>query len=324
MDGSGHKKDDAYHVPVLCKAVLEGLITDREGVYVDATVGGGGHSAAILDELGPSARLIGIDRDPDAIEACQARFAADQRFTLLKGNFAQMSELLGDVGIAKVDGILLDLGVSSHQINTPSRGFSYRADGPLDMSMDRDPEATAADFVHFATESELADVLRRFGEEPRSRKVAAAIIRARPLTTTRELADAVASAVPHRDHVKTLSRVFQAIRIAVNGELDALERALFSAVDLLKPGGRIAVISYHSLEDRRTKFFCRSGNLKGEQVKDLYGNLLSPLRLITRRAIVPDAEEERANPRSRSSRLRIAERRKEEGGGSKEQGLARP
>lgn len=308
MTGSSHFEEDTYHVPVLCKAVLEGLITDRTGIYIDGTVGGGGHAKAILDALEAAGRVFGIDRDPDAIAVCRARFAADQRFTLLEGNFGDMGRLLPEAGVNEVDGILLDLGVSSHQIDTPSRGFSYRADGPLDMRMDQSSDFTAEDLVNVATESELAHTLRSFGEEPRSRKISAAIVKARPIASTRDLADVVAGAVPAREHVKTLSRVFQAIRIRINDELDVLERTLFAAVDLLRPGGRIAVISYHSLEDRRTKLFFRSGNLKGIQVRDLYGNLLSPLRLVTRKPIVADDEESQVNPRSRSARLRIAER----------------
>ncbi len=308
MTGSGHIGEGAYHVPVLCKAVLEGLVTDRSGTYVDGTVGGGGHTLAILDALEAAGRVFGIDQDPDAIAVCRARFSNERRFSLFEGNFGDMGRLLSEAGVEHVDGILLDLGVSSHQIDTPGRGFSYRADGPLDMRMDQTSDFTAGDFVNQATESELAQTLRAFGEEPRSRKISAAIVKARPVESTRDFADVVAGAVPPRDQVKTLSRVFQAIRIRINNELDVLERTLFAAVDLLRPGGRIAVISYHSLEDRRTKLFFRSGNLKGIQVRDLYGNLLSPLRPVTRKPIVAGDEESRVNPRSRSARLRIAER----------------
>ena len=308
MEGSGHQKGDAYHVPVLCKAVLKGLITDRSGTYVDGTVGGGGHANAILDALEPAGRLVGIDQDPDAIAVCTARFRNEQRITLLEGNFGDMEQLLADAGFEEVDGILLDLGVSSHQIDTPSRGFSYRSDGPLDMRMDRKGTATAAEFVNSTTEGALARAFRNLGEEPQSGKIAAAIVRVRPLASTRELADVVAAAVRARDQVKTLSRVFQAIRIAINNELDALEQALLASVNLLKPGGRIAVIGYHSLEDRRAKHFLRFGNLEGVPVKDLYGNLITPLRLVTRKPVMADEEEARVNPRSRSARLRIAER----------------
>jgi len=308
MTGSGHIEEGAYHVPVLCKAVLEGLITDRSGTYVDGTVGGGGHAHAILDALEAAATVFGIDQDPDAIAVCRARFADEQRFTLLEGNFGNMGRLLTEAGVENVDGILLDLGVSSHQIDTPGRGFSYRADGPLDMRMDQTSDFTAGDFVNTASEGDLAGALRAFGEEPRSRKISTAIMKARPIESTRDFADVVVGAVPARDQVKTLSRVFQAVRIRINNELDVLERALFAAVDLVRPGGRIAVISYHSLEDRRTKRFFRSGNLTGIQVRDLYGNVLSPIRSVTRKPIMADDDESRVNPRSRSARLRIAER----------------
>ncbi len=308
MTGSGHIEEGAYHVPVLCKAVLEGLITDRSGTYVDGTVGGGGHAHAILDALEAAATVFGIDQDPDAIAVCRARFADEQRFTLLEGNFGNMGRLLTEAGVENVDGILLDLGVSSHQIDTPGRGFSYRADGPLDMRMDQTSDFTAGEFVNTASEGDLARTLRAFGEEPRSRKISAAIMKARPIESTRDFADVVVGAVPARDQVKTLSRVFQAVRIRINNELDVLERALFAAVDLVRPGGRIAVISYHSLEDRRTKRFFRSGNLTGIQVRDLYGNVLSPIRSVTRKPIMADDDESRVNPRSRSARLRIAER----------------
>ena len=308
MTGSSHIEEGAFHAPVLCKAVLEGLITDRSGTYVDGTVGGGGHAKAILDALEAAGRVFGIDQDPDAIAVCRARFSDERRFRLIEGNFGDMRRLLSEAGVEYVDGILLDLGVSSHQIDTPERGFSYRADGPLDMRMDQTSDFTAGDFINTATESELIKILRSFGEEPRSRKISAAIVKARPVESTRDFADVVAGAVPARDQVKTLSRVFQAIRIRINDELDVLERSLFASVDLLRPGGRIAVISYHSLEDRRTKLFFRSGNLRGIQVRDVYGNLLSPLRLVTRKPIVADDEETSVNPRSRSARLRIAER----------------
>ena len=308
MSGSNRNKEDAYHVPVLCKAVLEGLITDRSGTYVDGTVGGGGHSIALLSALEAAGRLFGIDQDPDAIAVCSERFGNEPRFEMIKGNFGDLPNLLGEAGVAQVEGILLDLGVSSHQIDTPDRGFSYRAEGPLDMRMDRTATLTAEELVNTTAEGDLSRILARLGEEPRSRKIAAAIIARRPIESTRELADAIVAAAPMREHVKTLSRVFQAIRIAVNDELTALERALVASIDLLKPGGRIAVISYHSLEDRRTKLFFRSGNLEGHQVKDFYGNLISPLTPITRRPIMADDEEVNQNPRARSARLRIAER----------------
>ncbi|WP_456425867.1 16S rRNA (cytosine(1402)-N(4))-methyltransferase RsmH [Rhodocaloribacter sp.] len=306
-----------YHAPVLCKAVVEGLVTDPRGVYVDATLGGGGHSAALLEALAPEGRVIGIDRDPAALAAARERLAAEiarGRFLALEGNFADLEGLLAEVGVSTVDGLLLDLGVSSRQIDAPERGFSYRTEGPLDMRMNPDTGLSADTVVNAWEERELRRVLRAYGEEPRAARIARAIVAARPLATTTELAEVVRRTVPGREAVKTLSRVFQAIRIAVNGELEALERALDAAARLVRPGGRIAVISYHSLEDRRVKRILRFGNLEGRAVRDLYGNLIAPWREIHRRPVRADEAEVAANPRARSARLRIAERRADAGG----------
>jgi 16S rRNA (cytosine1402-N4)-methyltransferase len=228
------------------------------------------------------------------------------------GNFGELPKLLNDIDIDRVDGLLLDLGVSSHQIDTPDRGFSYRSEGPLDMRMNTVSERSANEFVNSASEGDLRDAIRVFGEEPRAGKIAAAVLKARPIDNTRSLAEAVVSVVRERDQVKTLSRVFQAIRIAVNDELTVLEQVLVDSVMLLKPGGRIAVISYHSLEDRRAKHFLRYGNFRGEPVRDLYGNLITPFVPVTRKATQSDEDERRRNPRARSARLRIAERREED------------
>ncbi|MGA7305932.1 MAG: 16S rRNA (cytosine(1402)-N(4))-methyltransferase RsmH [Rhodothermales bacterium] len=312
MVGSSPEPESSYHVPVLCKAVLEGLITDRSGTYVDATLGGGGHAAAILGELGTSAVFVGIDQDMDALDVCRRRFSEDPRVRLVHGNFGELPTLLSKVGINRMDGILLDLGVSSHQIDTPGRGFSYRTEGPLDMRMNTVSERSAYEFVNSASEGDLRDAIRLYGEEKRAGKIAAAVLKGRPIDNTRAFAEAIASAVPARDLVKTLSRVFQAIRIAVNDELNVLEQALMDSVTLLGEGGRIAVISYHSLEDRRVKHFLRYGNFRGEPVKDLYGNLITPFEPVTRKAVQPDEDECRQNPRARSARLRIAERRAED------------
>ena len=309
-----------YHAPVLYNAVVEGLVTDREGVYVDATLGGGGHSAALLDALAEGGRVIGIDRDADALAAAEARLAADVergRFRALRGNFADLQALLADVGAGPVDGLLLDLGVSSHQLDVPRRGFAFSAEGALDMRMDQRGGLTAREVVNGWDEGELARLFFEYGEEPKARRIARAIAEARPLETTRELAEAVRGVVPSRQATKVLARVFQAIRIAVNGELDALETALAAALEVLKvgdreeggrPGGRMAVIAYHSLEDRRAKRFFRYGNLEGEPRRDLYGRPLTPWRELTRKPAGPTSAEVEANPRARSARLRIAER----------------
>ncbi|GIV60103.1 MAG: ribosomal RNA small subunit methyltransferase H [Rhodothermaceae bacterium] len=303
-----------YHAPVLCKAVVEGLVTDPDGVYVDATLGGGGHTAALLDVLAPGGRVIGLDRDPAALAAVRARLPAEierGRLHLVEGNFAELEALLAEGGQGPVDGVLADLGVSSHQFDTPERGFSFRTEGPLDMRMNPHTGYTASDVVNAWEEQALRRVLRVYGEEPRAAHIARAIVAARPLATTTALADVVRRVTPARDEVKTLARVFQAIRIAVNGELEALERLLAGAARVLRPGGRLAVISYHSLEDRRVKRMLRYGNLEGRPVRDLYGNLLSPWRELTRHPVLPGDAERAANPRARSARLRLAERRPE-------------
>ncbi|MBT3450267.1 MAG: 16S rRNA (cytosine(1402)-N(4))-methyltransferase RsmH [Bacteroidetes Order II. Incertae sedis bacterium] len=300
-----------YHAPVLCNAVLKGLITRTDGVYVDGTLGGGGHTAAMLDELGASGRVFAIDRDDDAIAEASTRLTAELesgRLTILRGNFSEMGSLLEEKGVNQVDGILLDLGVSSHQLDEADRGFSHRLSGPLDMRMDQSQDDDAADLVNQLEEDQLANVIYQFGEERRSRRIARAIVRARPILSTEQLADVVRSAAERDQRSKTLARVFQALRIAVNGELDALDETLLRSTNLLHTGGRLAIISYHSLEDRRAKHFMRSGNLKGEILKDFFGNRITPWKEITRKAIVADESEVEQNPRSRSARLRIAER----------------
>ncbi len=301
----------SYHAPVLCDVVVQGLVTNREGLYVDATLGGGGHSAAMLAYLAPAGRVAGIDQDADAIAAARARLAEDEtrgRFMALRGNFAEARELLSAQGVSQVDGILLDLGVSSHQLNTASRGFSYAGDGALDMRMDGRTGVTAADIVNSWSPQELTRLLRKYGEEPSARRIVQHIVAARPLQTTGALADVIRSTVSSNRINKTLARVFQALRIEVNDELQVLESTLALSVDLIKPGGRIAVISYHSLEDRRVKRFLKYGNLDGTPIRDFYGHLVTPWRLITRKAVKPDDQEIKLNPRARSARLRIAER----------------
>lgn len=301
----------AYHAPVLYKAVVEGLITDPAGLYVDATLGGGGHTAALLDALAPEGRVVGIDQDADALAAAQVRLAAEAergRFRAVRGNFGDLAQIAEAEGIAAVDGLLLDLGVSSFQIDTADRGFSYRAGGALDMRMDTRRAASAYEVINTWAEPALRQMLHDYGEEPRARRIARAIVQARPVETTGALADVVRSAVPEREEVKTLSRVFQAIRIAVNDELAVLERVLEAATQLVRPGGRLAVISYHSLEDRRVKRFVRYGNFQGEPVRDFYGNLVAPWKELTRKPIEAGEQEVELNPRARSARLRIAER----------------
>ncbi len=300
-----------YHAPVLCIPVVDALVTDPAGVYVDATLGGGGHTAALLDRLAPAGRVVGIDQDEAALAAARTRLAPALeagRFLAVRGNFGDLEALLAEAGFDTVDGLLLDLGISSHQIDVPERGFSYAAAGPLDMRMDRRRRLTAHEIVNTWEAGALRRVLQAYGDEPRAAQVARAIVQARPLETTEALAAVVRAAVPTREEVKTLARVFQALRIAVNEELAMLEQVLAAAARVLRPGGRIAVISYHSLEDRRVKRVFRHGNLAGRPVRDLYGNPLTPWRELTHRPVTPPAEEVAANPRARSARLRVAER----------------
>ena len=310
-DGEANPYATRFHTPVLCKAVTEGLITKTGGVYVDATLGGGGHSAALLESLSPRGRVIGIDRDAEALDAACSRLAADierGRLMALCGSFEHLQRWLEHVGEPMVDGMLIDLGVSSHQLDSAPRGFSYLAEGALDMRMDQRSGFSAHDVVNAWDGRSLRDVLSCFGEEPRSGRIARAIVEARPLESTTELADVVRRAVPGREAVKTLSRVFQALRIVVNREMEMLESVLRVSVDVIRPGGRLAVISYHSLEDRRVKRFFRYGNFEGEPQRDLYGDSLAPWKERTRKPIRPGAAEIRVNRRARSARLRVAER----------------
>ena len=244
-----------YHIPVMVEEVVAGLVADPDGAYVDTTAGGGGHSAALLEALGPQARLLALDRDADAVAAARARLAADTRAVVRQGRFADLGELLAQEGIGPLSGVLFDLGVSSHQIDAAARGFSYRADGPLDMRMDAEVGRTAAELIAACSEAELAELIARYGEERAARRIADAICRQQrlaPLTTTQALREAIATTRPQMLN-KTLARVFQALRIAVNDELGQLQAGLVAVETELKPGGRLVVMAYHSLEDRLVK-----------------------------------------------------------------------
>ena len=403
-----------YHAPVLLRETIELLVTDPGGLYLDGTLGGGGHSAALLDALGPHGRVIGVDRDPEALAAARARLAdaeAAGRFLAVQGTFADLDRHLavlaaqrhpilqapilqapilqapilqapilqapslpapasrpdvplasggaaadpddlparpdapardaasarfpnpspsdpgaeeGALSVAGPDaaapaggasvprgvlhGVLLDLGISSHQIDEAARGFAFAADGPLDMRMDPTTGESAADLLARLDRQAIADLLRAYGEEPRAWNIAGLVEAARPQTTG-ALATLVRAAVPVRDEKKSLARTFQALRIAVNDEIGQLEQALQTSLDALRPGGRLAVIAYHSLEDRRAKRFLRFGNLAGDDRRDFYGNTLSPLVPLTRKPVAASDEETAANPRARSARLRVAEKR---------------
>ncbi len=309
----------AYHAPVLAAETLDLLVTDPAGLYVDGTLGGGGHSAALLDALADGALVVGIDQDPEALATARARLAdaeAAGRFVALEGNFGDLDVLLDRAGLGPahgrpVTGVLLDLGVSSHQIDEAARGFAFSADGPLDMRMaagGAEAGETAADLIARLSPSDLADVIYPYGEERRSRASARAVKTAAP-TTTSELADAVRASVPTREEVKSLARVFQALRIAVNGEMDVLERALPAALDVLGEGGRLAVMSYHSLEDRRAKQFLKTGRFTSQVEKDFSGNPITPWAPVTRKPVTASDAEVARNPRARSARLRVAEKR---------------
>lgn len=302
------------HVPVLRKEAVELLSLPEDGVAVDATAGLGGHAAEILKRI-PRGRYIGIDRDADALQRLGATLGRDPRVTLLHANFADIPALAGKHGFSDAHGVLLDLGVSSLQLDDASRGFSFTHPGPLDMRMDRDPRIpTAADLVRSSTEEELADLLRRLGEEPKARRIARALVRARDagrLRTTEDLAAAARSAYPGRSRRDPATRTFQALRMAVNRELEALEMALPGAVSVLRPGGRLVVIAFHSLEDRRVKDFFRResrGCLCPPGMPECRCGHRASLRVLTRKPVTPGAREVAENPRARSAKLRAAEK----------------
>ena len=299
-----------YHSPVLLEQSIEGLAVNPQGTYVDVTFGGGGHSRAILQSLGPEGRLLAFDRDADAL----ANTIDDPRFTLIHEDFRYMKNFLRLNGVSRVDGILADLGVSSHQFDEAGRGFSTRFDAELDLRMDRRQTTTAKDIVNTASEEELRDILHNYGELPNAQRMARAIVSARaesPILTTFDLKKALENNIPRNQENKFYAMVFQALRIEVNGELEALRAMLTQSVEMLNPGGRLVVISYHSLEDRLVKNIIKTGNFEGEVKKDFYGNLLSPLTPVTRKPIVADAEELTENPRSRSAKLRVAEKKQQ-------------
>lgn len=302
------------HVPVLLSAVLEGL-RPRSGMsFIDATLGAGGHAAALLEASAPDGRLLGFDRDAAALEVARRRLARfGDRVRVVHASYAQIGRLAPAHGFEAVDGILFDLGLSSLQLDDPARGFSFRFDAPLDMRFDPRHGITAAELVNELPEERLAALLREYGEERHARRIARAIVAARPVRTTGRLAEVVARAVPRARHerIHPATRTFQALRIAVNEELEALERALPQAVELLRPGGRLAVISFHSLEDRIVKRFMRREAqdclCPPEQLVCTCEHV-ARLRVITRKPIMATEEEIAANPRARSARLRLAER----------------
>ncbi|MDH3613604.1 MAG: 16S rRNA (cytosine(1402)-N(4))-methyltransferase RsmH [Gammaproteobacteria bacterium] len=303
------------HVPVLLGPVLEGLNIKQDGLYVDGTFGRGGHSSAILKQMNADGRLIAIDRDPQAIASAAPELTNDSRFTLMRGDFANLATCIGEKGLTgRVDGLLFDLGVSSPQLDAGERGFSFLRDGPLDMRMDPDSGVSAAEYLHSVEERELRRVIRQFGDERHATRIAREIVAtrdSRAIETTRQLADIVVSVVPaHRQRKHPATKTFQAIRIFINGELEQLEAALVQSLDLLAKGGRLCVISFHSLEDRIVKRFIRDASREAEpyrgmpDVPEQFRPKLKPIG----KAIVATAEEIAANVRARSAHLRIAER----------------
>lgn len=298
-----------YHIPALLEQSIEGLDIKPDGTYVDVTFGGGGHSRAILSRLNAAGRLVGMDQDMDA----WANRLQDDRFTFAHGNFAFLKNFLRYYGISGVDGIIADLGVSFHHFDALDRGFTFRGDAPLDMRMNRSASFTAKDLVNGYDEQRLAQVLYLYGELKASRHLAAAIVKARPLATTGDLVNVVRPLLKPAQEKKELSMVFQALRIEVNGELNALRKLLSQSLEVLNPGGRLVVITYHSLEDRLVKNFMRSGNVEGKQEKDFYGRVNTPWRVVTGKVIVPSDDEVERNPRSRSAKLRVAELIAQEG-----------
>jgi 16S rRNA (cytosine1402-N4)-methyltransferase len=296
----------AYHVPVLAQESISGLNIQKDGIYVDATFGGGGHTRLILNEL-DKGKLAAFDRDSDA----QLNVPEDTRFTLFPHNYRFISNFLNYAGMSPVDGILADLGVSSHQFDQAERGFSFRFDGPLDLRMDTQHGVPAHQIVNEYEENQLIHIFSAYGEIKNSRTLASALIKARqqkPIASTQDMVEALKSLLPKNRENKYLAQVFQALRIEANQELDSLRDFLVQCPDLLKKGGRLVIISYHSLEDRLVKNFLRSGNLDGKEEKDIFGQSSTPFKLISRKAIQAQEEEIQSNNRARSARLRIAER----------------
>jgi 16S rRNA (cytosine1402-N4)-methyltransferase len=299
--------EKTYHVPVLLQESIELLITNKDGIYLDATLGGGGHSAVILEKIHSAGRLFGLDQDDEALKEAGDRLGNDERFTAVKGNFGHFDVYLDQKLKGYLTGILLDLGVSSHQIDEGNRGFSFQQDGPLDMRMGNLSGLTAERVINEYELSELKRIFFEYGEERHSNAIAKKIIESRPIRTTFELKKAIRSIVSGKHENKTLARIFQAVRIEVNRELEMLRNVLEKSVEWLAVDGRLVVISYHSLEDRLVKHYMRAGDFSGVIPKDFFGNDLSPFKLITRKPVEATEEEIKLNSRSRSARLRAVE-----------------
>ena len=299
---------DTYHVPVLLDESISGLNLHPDGVYIDVTFGGGGHSREILRRLPQGSRLFSFDQDADA----ERNIVDDDRFTFVRSNFRYLKNWMRYYEIDHIDGLLADLGVSSHHFDDESRGFSFRFDAPLDMRMNKRADKTAADIVAEYDEEALADIFYLYGELKNSRRIASALVKARQqhaIATTQDFLHVVEPFFKREREKKDMARLFQALRIEVNHEMEALKEMLAAATQLLAPGGRLSVITYHSLEDRIVKNVMKTGNAEGKVIQDFYGRIETPYKLVNNKVIVPTDEEQQRNPRSRSAKLRIAEKK---------------
>ena len=300
---------ESYHVPVLLQESVDGLDIKPDGIYVDVTFGGGGHSREILNRLGKKGHLYSFDQDEDA----EKNILNDNRFTFVRSNFRYLRNWMRYYGVDQIDGLLADLGVSSHHFDDETRGFSFRFDAPLDMRMNKRSGMTAAEILNNYDEDQLADIFYIYGELKNARKIATAIIKARSvkaIETTADLLQATESLFQREREKKETAKLFQALRIEVNHEMDALKEMLSGAQAVLREGGRLSVITYHSLEDRIVKNIMKAGNAEGKVSQDFFGRIEAPFRQISNKVIIPDEEEQLRNPRSRSAKLRIAEKNK--------------
>ncbi|WP_306570205.1 16S rRNA (cytosine(1402)-N(4))-methyltransferase RsmH [Hoylesella nanceiensis] len=310
------KTAETYHIPVLLNESIDGLNIQPGGIYVDVTMGGGGHSHEILKRLDANAHLYSFDQDADAETNLKQNHGDDllndERFTFVRSNFRYLKNWMRYHGVEQIDGLLADLGVSSHHFDDESRGFSFRFESPLDMRMNKRSSKTAADIVNNYAEEALADIFYLYGELKNSRKIASLLVKARQekkIETTGDFIAVVEPLFKREREKKDLAKLFQALRIEVNGEMSALKELLTSVVDILKPGGRLSVITYHSLEDRIVKNIMKAGNIEGKIEQDFFGRINTPFKLINNKVIVPTDEEQEQNPRSRSAKLRIAEKK---------------
>lgn len=300
--------ENVYHIPVLLQETVDGLNINPDGIYVDVTFGGGGHSREILSRLSPKGHLYSFDQDEDA----EQNIIQDNRFTFVRSNFRYIKNWMRYYGIEQVDGILADLGVSSHHFDAQERGFSFRFDAPLDMRMNQKAQRTAADILNEYSEAQLADLFYLYGELKNARKIAAAVVKNRNsqrIETTGDLMNIIKVFFERDREKKELAKVFQALRIEVNQEMQALKEMLTASAVLLKTGGRLSVLTYHSLEDRMVKNLIKTGNVEGHVEKDFFGNTNAPLKMVNNKVIIASEEEQTRNPRSRSAKLRIAEKK---------------